>query len=455
MGHPSFSRAHNVRGHAWQIWAPAATWTVEPPAHAALRQRGGGGERGGRAGDARHKAPAPARPCDGPRGVKPVQRVTGPGPDRPPAASGDDVALSAAVTWSSAEPSAHGPVRTTVVITTHDQAHPTSGDDGPPARTAVAMDDPLAGLEPGRADRARRVARARLRAWRLQTMRQRGWRNSAYRVITDKTLDSILARWPTTSAELRACYGIGRGKQSDWQDKPNPPGVTPLLTALGPRPRAAIGVAPPPGDVAPRPAAHAAAATAAAAPPTAAAGRPRSPAVARAHATAAQARRGRETAAASRLRARLVAGPAFGARASPLRWAIAGHDTTPNGVPGSVLRTDVTCIPERTPTKRSSTSRSAAPRPAASRPSPHHRPPHDATRAAVPASRARTTSDSPATTRATWRLPSPRARPTRGGQTTPRWSPRHQESGPPPPGWACGGARSPAARRRRRPATWP
>ena len=102
--------------------------------------------------------------------------------------------LSAAVTWNSAELSAHGPVRTTVVITTHGQVNPTSGDDGPPARTAAAMADPLAGLEPERADRARRAARARLRAWRLQTMRQRGWRNSAYRVITDKTIDSILAR---------------------------------------------------------------------------------------------------------------------------------------------------------------------------------------------------------------------------------------------------------------------
>ena len=134
-------------------------------------------------------------------------------------------------------------------------------------------------------------------------------------------------------------------RQRDWQDIPNPPCVTPLLTALGPRPVAEIGVAAPPGNVAPHPAAHAAAAPAAAEPPVAAAGRPRPPAVARAHATAARARRGREAAAASRLRARLVDGPAFGARASPLRWAIAGQDTTPNGVPGSAPRTDVRLYP--------------------------------------------------------------------------------------------------------------
>ena len=223
--------------------------------------------------------------------------------------------------------------------------NPTSGGDGPSACTAVAMADPLAGLEPGRAVRARRAARSRLRAWRLETMRLRGWRNAAYRVITDKTLDSILARWPTTSAELRACYGIGRVKQSDWQDEPNPPGVTPLLTVLGPRPRAAIGAAPPPGDWAPWWEVQAAAATAAAAPPTVAAGRPRSPAVARAHDAAAQARRGRETAAASRLRARQVAGPSLAARASPLRLAVDGPDSAPNIAGGSVPRTDANLHP--------------------------------------------------------------------------------------------------------------
>ena len=31
VGHPSYSRAHNVRGHARQIWASAATRHVEPP----------------------------------------------------------------------------------------------------------------------------------------------------------------------------------------------------------------------------------------------------------------------------------------------------------------------------------------------------------------------------------------------------------------------------------------
>ena len=33
-----------------------------------------------------------------------------------------------------------------VVITNHDQTNPTSDGNGPPARTAVAMDDPLSGL---------------------------------------------------------------------------------------------------------------------------------------------------------------------------------------------------------------------------------------------------------------------------------------------------------------------
>ena len=108
-----------------------------------------------------------------------------------------------------------------MVATNHDQTDRTFGDDGLPAGTAVAMDDPLAGLAPGRADLARRRARVRLRAWRIRTMEQRGWRNSAFRVFPNRTLESILARWPTTSAELRACYGIGEGRQRDWQDNPN------------------------------------------------------------------------------------------------------------------------------------------------------------------------------------------------------------------------------------------
>ena len=232
-----------------------------------------------------------------------------------------------------------------MVGTNHDQTDRTLGDDGRLARTAVAMDDPLAGLAPGRAALARGLARERLRAWRVQTMNQRGWVNCAFRVFPNTTLESILARWPTTSAELRACSGIGVGRQRDWQDIPNPPCVTPLLTALGPRPVAEIGVAAPPANGAPHPAAHAAAVPAAAEPPAAAAGRPRPPAVARAHATAARARRGREAAAASRLRARLVDGPAFGSRWSPLRWAIAGQDTTPDGVPEPALRTDVRVSP--------------------------------------------------------------------------------------------------------------
>ena len=185
------------------------------------------------------------------------------------------------------------------------------------------MDDPLAGLAPGRAASARASAKVRLRAWRIQTMEQRGWRNSAFRVFPDKTLESILARWPTTSGELRACSGIGKTRQRDWQDIPNPPCVTPLLTALGPRPVAEIGVAAAPANVAPHPAAHAAAAPAAAEPPVTAAGRPRPPAVARAHATAARARRDREAAAASRLRARLT-------------WTDRRY-----GVPESALRTNV------------------------------------------------------------------------------------------------------------------
>ena len=158
-----------------------------------------------------------------------------------------------------------------MVTTTPDPSNTNQGGDGPLARTAAAMADPLAGLEPSQADRARHAARVRLRAWRLETMALRGWLNAACRVSGDQTLNSILARWPTTRAELRACCGIGRVKQSDWKDLPNPPGVTPLLTALGPRPRAAIGIAPPPGDVAPRRAVHDAAAMAAAAPPAAAA----------------------------------------------------------------------------------------------------------------------------------------------------------------------------------------
>ena len=233
-----------------------------------------------------------------------------------------------------------------MVTTNPHQTDRTFGVVGLPARTAVAMDDPLAGLAPGRADSARRLAKERLRAWRLQTMQQRGWRNAAFRVFSNRTLDSIVARWPTTSVELRACYGIGATKQRDWQDDPNPPCVTPLLTALGPRPVAEIGVAHPPGNVAHHPATPAAATAAAAEPTIAATGRPRSPAVARAHATAAQARRDREAAVTSRLRARLVGGPAFGSRASPLRWAIAAHGTTPNGVPESALRTDVHLQPQ-------------------------------------------------------------------------------------------------------------
>ena len=110
--------------------------------------------------------------------------------------------------------------------------------------TAAAMDDPLAGLAPRHAHEAREAARGRLRRWRLETMELRGWTNAAYRVFPNTTLNDILRRWPTTSAELRACKGIGDIRLSNWQVRPYPPEVTPLLTILGPRPVAAGGAAP-------------------------------------------------------------------------------------------------------------------------------------------------------------------------------------------------------------------
>ena len=29
--YPAHARSHTVWSHAWQIWAPIATWTVDPP----------------------------------------------------------------------------------------------------------------------------------------------------------------------------------------------------------------------------------------------------------------------------------------------------------------------------------------------------------------------------------------------------------------------------------------
>ena len=29
--YPAHARSHTVWSHAWQIWAPTATWTVDPP----------------------------------------------------------------------------------------------------------------------------------------------------------------------------------------------------------------------------------------------------------------------------------------------------------------------------------------------------------------------------------------------------------------------------------------
>jgi hypothetical protein len=31
VGYPSYSRFHNIWAHAWQIRAPTATWTTDPP----------------------------------------------------------------------------------------------------------------------------------------------------------------------------------------------------------------------------------------------------------------------------------------------------------------------------------------------------------------------------------------------------------------------------------------
>ena len=56
-----------------------------------------------------------------------------------------------------------------------------------------------------------------LRAWRLQ--RSRADNVPAYVVLSDKHLDGIAERHPTSLAELRACPGIGPAKLDTYGDE--------------------------------------------------------------------------------------------------------------------------------------------------------------------------------------------------------------------------------------------
>ena len=56
-----------------------------------------------------------------------------------------------------------------------------------------------------------------LQAWRLE--RSRADACPAYVVFNDKTLDDLVARRPTSYAELRACVGIGPAKVENYGDE--------------------------------------------------------------------------------------------------------------------------------------------------------------------------------------------------------------------------------------------
>ena len=61
------------------------------------------------------------------------------------------------------------------------------------------------------------AAGERLRAWRLERSKADGV--PAYVVLSDKHLDGIAERHPTSLAELRACPGIGPAKLESYGDE--------------------------------------------------------------------------------------------------------------------------------------------------------------------------------------------------------------------------------------------
>jgi len=70
------------------------------------------------------------------------------------------------------------------------------------------------------------AAGAALRAWRLQ--RSKADAVPAFVVLSDKHLDGIAERNPTSLAELRACPGIGPAKLESYGDE-----ILEVLAALG------------------------------------------------------------------------------------------------------------------------------------------------------------------------------------------------------------------------------
>lgn len=104
-------------------------------------------------------------------------------------------------------PAAEHPSRfVTELTTTEDVPDRSAAADNrrPPQPAAPRRDEPE-GL------------RDRLKAWRLERSRADGV--PAYVVFSDRTLDDLCARLPTSYAELRACHGIGPAKAENYGDE--------------------------------------------------------------------------------------------------------------------------------------------------------------------------------------------------------------------------------------------
>jgi superfamily II DNA helicase RecQ len=74
------------------------------------------------------------------------------------------------------------------------------------------------------------AARERLRAWRLERSKADGV--PAFVVLSDKHLDGIAERHPTSLAELRACPGIGPAKLDTYGDE-----ILEVLASLAAQPK--------------------------------------------------------------------------------------------------------------------------------------------------------------------------------------------------------------------------
>ena len=245
--------ASSLRGVAPPGVPPRAGRGRRHPQHDPPREGPGVGSRGG---VRRHRRDRPAPPVRGHRGGAPdPARRHHP---RPPARRSCSAIAPGAAASSASSTARHphievraaakvapavearrpAPTRTTLPaevglagprarrLRGHDQRRRRRRACASPSTTAARSSSASASGSPTRAWPSRSAARRRrwrprpsaaLRAWRLQ--RSRADAVPAFVVLSDKHLDGIAERHPTSMAELRACPGIGPAKLESYGEE--------------------------------------------------------------------------------------------------------------------------------------------------------------------------------------------------------------------------------------------